>query len=227
MNLLNSVGDGPHLTVDEWKKRFADWKYAIRAKYRKISEHRNRTGSGPQSDIKLSPLEERALSAWGKVVVTGTPFVSNYDGVNLLSDEELLPSDVNINSVAEGASIIFVNDASGSSTFVENDMLPTTPTRTNITAERTKITEVLTTTTNVGKKRNRIRPKPLSVLTEKLLESNEKNESMHKELNDTIKTFCEKYIQVKSEKLKLEAKKINFEIAKYEYENPNFVFQHK
>ncbi|KAK9681057.1 Myb/SANT-like DNA-binding domain [Popillia japonica] len=33
--LLNVCGDGPQLAVDEWKKRFTDWKYSVRQKYRK------------------------------------------------------------------------------------------------------------------------------------------------------------------------------------------------
>ncbi|KAK9703619.1 Myb/SANT-like DNA-binding domain [Popillia japonica] len=67
---LNAIGDGPHLSPEEWKKRFTDWKYSVRTKYRKIIEHMKKTGSGPECAIKLSILEERALGVWGKVVVT-------------------------------------------------------------------------------------------------------------------------------------------------------------
>lgn len=52
-------------------QRFTDWKYTTRNKYRKKAVDRAQTGSGPQLDIVLTDLEERALSVWGKIVVTG------------------------------------------------------------------------------------------------------------------------------------------------------------
>lgn len=66
-------------------KRFTDWKYSVRQKYRKLAEHRKKIGSGPPSDIKLSSIEERGLSVWGKVVVTGSSPVTTYDGVPSLA----------------------------------------------------------------------------------------------------------------------------------------------
>ncbi|KAF5285067.1 hypothetical protein FQA39_LY16756 [Lamprigera yunnana] len=57
---LNGIGgDGPVLTSEEWKKRFVDWKYATKAKYRKINTHRTGTGGSPSITIPLTPFEER------------------------------------------------------------------------------------------------------------------------------------------------------------------------
>jgi hypothetical protein len=42
------------------------------AKYRKNAQERNLTGGGSSSAI---PLEERGISVWGRVTVTGTPSV--------------------------------------------------------------------------------------------------------------------------------------------------------
>ncbi|XP_063931168.1 myb/SANT-like DNA-binding domain-containing protein 4 [Zophobas morio] len=78
---LNSTGIGPALAVSEWKKRFNDWKNATRAKYRKCVVERKRTGGGPASDIKLTPLEERGLSVWGRVAVTGSRKVTVCGGL--------------------------------------------------------------------------------------------------------------------------------------------------
>ncbi|KAK4887415.1 hypothetical protein RN001_003686 [Aquatica leii] len=89
-NALNAIGDGSNLTSDEWKKRFTDWKYSVRMKYRKITEHRKKTGSGPASSLRLTAVEERALAAWGKVVVTGTPFLADYDGLSTTTVSENL-----------------------------------------------------------------------------------------------------------------------------------------
>ncbi|XP_044764513.1 myb/SANT-like DNA-binding domain-containing protein 4 [Coccinella septempunctata] len=83
---LNSAGDGPILTVDEWKKRFTDWKYSLQAKKRKIESHRTKTGGGPMMKTILSEIEERALDVWGRVTVEGAD-VTRYEGINVNNDQ--------------------------------------------------------------------------------------------------------------------------------------------
>ncbi|KAK5641164.1 hypothetical protein RI129_009711 [Pyrocoelia pectoralis] len=86
---LNGIGgDGPVLTSEEWKKRFVDWKYATKAKYRKINTHRTGTGGGPSITISLTPFEERGLDVWGRVTVQGMTTVTQYEGIPTTADQQ-------------------------------------------------------------------------------------------------------------------------------------------
>lgn len=58
---LNTCPNGPQLSPEEWKKRLNDWKNSTRCKYR-------RSISG-EKDISMSPLEVKALSLFGKTPV--------------------------------------------------------------------------------------------------------------------------------------------------------------
>ncbi|GLV20232.1 proliferation disrupter, partial [Carabus blaptoides fortunei] len=111
---LNSCGEGPHLTSEEWKKRFTDWKYAVRAKSRKILEHQNKTGSGPPIDVKLTPIEEKALSLWGKIVITGPPFIDSYDGIPSRTEQS---PEIDISSILHMPVDIIHEDIVGNSTI--------------------------------------------------------------------------------------------------------------
>ncbi|KAK4883000.1 hypothetical protein RN001_006319 [Aquatica leii] len=81
---LNAIENGPALTVEEWRKRFVDWKYATISKYRKIKAHSKKNGSGPKLNIEMTSLEERGLSVCGKVTVMGAK-VTSYEGLEPLS----------------------------------------------------------------------------------------------------------------------------------------------
>lgn len=78
---LNSVDSGPQLTVDEWKRRFKDWKNTTRQKSRKISESIKQTGGGKQLDVKLTAHEQRGIAVWGKSTVAGIVGVPEANGV--------------------------------------------------------------------------------------------------------------------------------------------------
>lgn len=72
------------------------------------------------------------------------------------------------------------------------------------------------------KLRNRVlatRAKPLSVLTEKLLDSNKRCAETAQEFNKIAQAFSENYLKYKE-------KKLEFEIAKYKFENPQFRFDY-
>jgi hypothetical protein len=60
------------------------------AKYRKNAQERNLTGGGSSSAILLNPLEERGISVWGRVTVTGTPSVCISGGFQAEGHNELL-----------------------------------------------------------------------------------------------------------------------------------------
>ncbi|CAH1106900.1 unnamed protein product [Psylliodes chrysocephalus] len=72
---LNAKSKGPQLNTDKWIQRFSDWKHSTRFKYRKYLVNKNKTGGGPEVKNPLSSLEERAINAWGKVVVEGSSLV--------------------------------------------------------------------------------------------------------------------------------------------------------
>ncbi|KAI4455230.1 atp-dependent dna helicase [Holotrichia oblita] len=108
--------DGPNLSAEEWKRRFGDWKYATKAKYRKISEHHSQTGSGPPLKIKLTELEERGLAVWGKVPVTGSPAIPSYDGIEVEYVKEIAKANydaVSVFNIIEESSCVLPSETDG------------------------------------------------------------------------------------------------------------------
>ncbi|XP_031329017.1 uncharacterized protein LOC116160037 [Photinus pyralis] len=197
---LNSDPDGPQLTVADWKKRFTDWKYFVKNKYRKLNEHRLKTGSGPQSSITLTDMEERALCVWGKVTVTGALGVTNFDGILLDSDTMIIPLEEEITEpmpVEDDTPVIVPPE-------IEPAVTPVPPQKPG--------TKTLP------------RQKPLSIVTESLLNTMNKSEKNIEELGSIVKQFSEEYIKCKKEKNKNELLRLKFEVAKYKFENQNFKF---
>lgn len=69
---LNAMGVGGQRSVVEWKRVFQNWKYTVRYAARQIQSHSAGSGcGGPAMRKKLSPLEERMLSAYGRQVPHG------------------------------------------------------------------------------------------------------------------------------------------------------------
>ncbi|KYN15259.1 hypothetical protein ALC57_12526, partial [Trachymyrmex cornetzi] len=168
--------------------RFTDWKYATRAKYRKKCEHRSQTGSGPQSNICLTELEERALSAWGKIVVTGNTDVTQYEGLelsnantdaannveNIDTTNNIESIHINENDVLTSADIvnstILIDDSVNSvldANVSSQEKNPEISIQTVPNKEIRKIPSSVSTRT-LKRKYSNSRAKPLSVLTEKL-----------------------------------------------------------
>lgn len=69
---LNAYGAAPTKTTEGWQSTFMNWKHQLRRKARVIKEHANGTGGGPPCDKKLTDIEERALSLWGREVIHGS-----------------------------------------------------------------------------------------------------------------------------------------------------------
>ncbi|CAH1108507.1 unnamed protein product [Psylliodes chrysocephalus] len=70
---LNYNSKGPQLTTDKWIQHY-------RFKYRKYPVNKNKTGGGPKVKNPLTSLEEKAINAWGKVVVGGSSLVPELYG---------------------------------------------------------------------------------------------------------------------------------------------------
>ncbi|KAK4882216.1 hypothetical protein RN001_005535 [Aquatica leii] len=203
-NKLNSVGDGPQLSSEEWKKRFLDWKYSTKSKYRKMQSHCTQTGSGPPSKLTLNPLEERGLSVWGKVTVAGAPGVTLYEGIpiNTTAESNLTTAEENIeiennNELIEQAEFIYL--------------------------ERTE--ESTATPNKSFRKQKRVKPKPLSTLAENLIENSKNWEGYCKNLNANVEKFVNTFETIEKEKLEVEKKRLNFEICKFKYLHPDFNFE--
>ncbi|EZA53123.1 hypothetical protein X777_07420, partial [Ooceraea biroi] len=231
------------------QKRFTDWKYATRIKYRKKCQHRSQTGSGPQSDITLSELEERALSAWGKIVVTGNNDVTQYEGLEVTSnintdgtnmDNTICDNIENIttDNTAANINIQYIED--DNLTYNVKDSIILTDenaenlfnesvSQNNPTINIETVSKEITTktpksgTTMTSKKRYSVpRVKPLSVLTEKLLESNVESSKTMSEFNNIFKQFTENYINILKKNLEYKKNKLDFTIAKFKLLNPGF-----
>ncbi|XP_065172741.1 uncharacterized protein, partial [Atheta coriaria] len=84
---LNSCGDGPVLTSEEWKKRFSNWKYCTQNKFRRMEVHRKATGGGPSTTISMTALEERGIATCGKTAVAGIEGAPLYEEVPLEDPE--------------------------------------------------------------------------------------------------------------------------------------------
>lgn len=54
---------------------------------------------------------------------------------------------------------------------------------------------------------------------DELIHSNDRHSEAMKEVSNTLKTFSDIYQQVHLERNKIEEAKLNFEIAKYKFEN--------
>ncbi|KAF5282362.1 hypothetical protein FQA39_LY17606 [Lamprigera yunnana] len=203
---LNGIGgDGPVLTSEEWKKRFVDWKYATKAKYRKINTHRTGTGGGPSITISLTPFEERGLDVWGRVTVQGMTTVTQYEGIPTTADQQ-----ENLYVQANPASSTYEvepADVDNLVTFVQcgqvsdnNEENPPRPSHSN---------------TETCSRPSRVRPKPLSILAESLLQNTDTNVTQQTEFLQIFKKFTEGYISI-------EEKTLEFEIKKFKFLNPNF-----
>ncbi|CAG9820658.1 unnamed protein product [Phaedon cochleariae] len=76
---LNSLGQGER-SVEEWKKKLADWKSKTKAKSAKIYKYIHGTGGGPSINIKLTTLEEKLLSLMGTAAAYGDKTVAEKGG---------------------------------------------------------------------------------------------------------------------------------------------------
>lgn len=217
---LNSCGSGPFLTCVEWKKvknmtylkqsyaslhicfqRFNDWKNSTRAKYRKYVEQRGLTGGGRSSAAALTPTEERGISVWGRVAVTGTPQVqitggglSEVEDINTLVEEQVQAEENTQN----------VSDASETGH-----------------EERKSLSESSTVV-------SRARPAAVTPLVKKRKKCERSVRTIGEELLNAYKENSSmveiKKMELEDKKLLLESQKLKFEIAKYKFENPLFVF---
>ncbi|KAF5279734.1 hypothetical protein FQA39_LY05424 [Lamprigera yunnana] len=195
---LNGIGgDGPVLTSEEWKKRFVDWKYATKAKYRKINTHRTGTGGSPSITISLTPFEERGLDVWGRVTVQGMTTVTQYEGIPTTADQQ-----ENLYVQANPASSTYEvepADVDNLVTFVQcgqvsdnNEENPPRPSHSN---------------TETCSRPSRVRPKPLSILAESLLQNTDTNVTQQTEFLHIFKKFTEGYISIEEKTLEFEIKK--------------------
>lgn len=85
-----------------WQASFKQRKHQIRHEARAQKVHRAGTGGGPVSTIKLSDVKERALNAWGRVVVDGLNMgevsrgvpvpVTAYEDVDEVATMSVLPA---------------------------------------------------------------------------------------------------------------------------------------
>ncbi|KAI4454146.1 hypothetical protein MML48_10g00000202 [Holotrichia oblita] len=221
---LNSVANGPQLSVAEWKKRFKDWKNSTRAKYRKLCDSQKETGGGPPSKIILGDLEERGLAVWGKAAVTGSS-VTEEGGLQILSIRipELEPS----SSMNEGNL-----ESTTKENIFDNDVQ-------YITVEETAGTSVdecvahYTTVTPQNKNLIKTPRKdtPLKEVARNLLQSYNTGVENNLSIGTSISTFIKNYEDIQTKKLKLkeernniEKQKLKFEIAKVKFLNPDFKF---
>ncbi|KAK4882694.1 hypothetical protein RN001_006013 [Aquatica leii] len=202
-NKLNSVGDGPQLSSEEWKK-----KYSTQSKYRKMQSHCTQTGSGPPNKLTLNPLEERGLSVWGKVTVAGAPGGTLYEGIpmNTTAESNLTTAESNLITAEENIEIENNNELIEQAEFIY--------------LERRK--ESTATPNKSFRKPKRVKPKPLSSLAEILI----KNwEGYCKNLNANVEKFVNTFETIEKEKLEVEKKRLNFEICKLKYLHPDFNFE--
>lgn len=204
----------------------------------------------------MSELEERALSAWGKIAVTGNNDVTQYEGLQLTSnintdgtnmDNTICDNieNITIDNTAASINIQYIED--DNLTYnVEDSIILTDENAENLFNERTErnsektvketernseetvSNEITTTTPKSGttmtsKKRYSFpRVKPLSVLTEKLLESNVESSKTMSEFNNIFKQFTENYINIKKKNLEYKKNKLDFKVAKFKLLNPGF-----
>lgn len=137
-----------------------------------------------------------------------------YEGVDLFSNET---ENIIINNIEENVAIENNNNIL---TFdIEDSTIQ------SISNEQAKETSTSRNVTKTSKRKNTFqRIKPLSVLTEKLVQNNDESNKTISQFTDNFKEFTQSYIKIKNKTLEYEKYKLHFEIAKFKFLNPKFEF---
>lgn len=178
----------------------------------------------------MTPLEERGLNVWGKVSVTGTPLVSITGGIkdtpqqtHINDRKDMVNSAIfdNINdvnsshysnedSIVETITILPVEDMANNNLLdietLENKDLPTQPNTDLPKIKKKEKSKKLCTS--------------LNETAEELKISFNQNTQVLRNIGNSLKNFVYAYEQ----RGRIEERRLNFEIQKYKYENPNFEF---
>ncbi|XP_063919402.1 uncharacterized protein LOC135134609 [Zophobas morio] len=221
---LNSCGTGPKLDTEGWKRRFTNWKNSTRAKYRRILEDKNGTGGGEASASGLTPHEDRGITVWGRVAITGTPKVQLTGGLQLVAVETEHQQE---EQQADSGEIYLEKEIAAAEIVLENETEMEENEPLQVSKEGRTRPSTATTSSNGSRKYHRqppyIRPfaRPLPIRPSRAKPT---MVAVGMNMLETFKSEKQKIAEVEKEKLNLEKIRLKFEIAKYKFENPSFVF---
>lgn len=215
-------------------QRFNDWKNTTRAKYRKIVQSRLETGGGDGEAIKMSPLEDRGLAVWGKVVVTGSPRVPIVAGMQQC--ENYLQSSLkpdSVNDKCEDASSYLQKEIEESITLLDEENQSfsesgiTAPVKSTSTSElsdeQQKCKEPVKTKEPKSSSRGKFFGRKICNVTKGARSIRMIGEELLSEYKEQTGSSKEE-IELKEKIFRLDLAKLKFEVAKYKFENPSFSF---
>lgn len=188
-------------------------------------------------DIKISKLEERAISIWGITLDNLEPDCLAPQVIHRFQPPESIilnhNEDYSDDRSIENFTIKSEQDIEAETiceynepvipTFEANYMQNYQPV-TNDETEQTEL-DIKPDITFTNVKRKRRRQTFLSRLTNKLVHTNNINVRTITALNKTLKDMSDNYIKIKEDYLKLERDKLLFEIEKFKYQNKGFKFE--
>lgn len=225
-------------------QRFKDWKNCTRAKYRKLYEDRKKTGGGPYPDIKLTPLEERGLTVWGRVAVTGCSVqiegglsIPNQENKPTLqpesSDQDFRVANASTNKAATSSASVHDFFESGMETeFLEENFYDDTDIvfLGNISNALEK-EQTLNSFSPIKKstKRKEKKKMPINKLGEELLSEYKENNNILANISKFLENASNTYDQVQRKKLDIEErvqlKKLNMEERRLDIEEKRLQFE--
>lgn len=104
---------------------------------------------------------------------------------------------------------------------VDDEVVYTTITDLSINSASTVPTESIAT----PQVRSRHRPKPLSVVTEKLISASNNQNANNLELVNVLKKFSDKYSDYQEKHLERIDRQLKFQIQKFKFFNPTFSYE--
>ncbi|GLV40062.1 hypothetical protein CBL_02947 [Carabus blaptoides fortunei] len=210
------------------QERFNYWKNATRSKYRRIQEHRYKTGGGPETVITLTPVEERGINVWRKVTVAGSCKVLATGGLaspSIIDMNTSVDCDVNFSEVqmaSASSPCTSVEILSSSDVLLEHIHLPESPSE----HQQSPVSQ------RTFKKKTPLKPnarslrqnRPLNEVAVSLMNIYTENMNASKDLNNSLKRLGDLYQECVEKKLKLKRRRLELNIAKYKFENKGFEF---
>lgn len=169
-----------------------------------------KTGGGPQSKIELTPYEERGLSCWGKVAVTGSNSVQETGGLNL-QENNLEYTVLNNETTEEPYTIVEVVAAQDPEENFSEKIQEIIKEACSKPKPRDD-TQVFTphgSNTNV-QRRNKVKQSRYDTAAQLLVQSCTSSTNLQQKIIEN--------------KYKLEKERLRFEVEKFKYQNPDFKF---
>ncbi|KAF5275492.1 hypothetical protein FQR65_LT16636 [Abscondita terminalis] len=182
---------------------------------RTLIADQKKTGGGSSQEKSLTTLEERGLAIWGQVAVTGTPKVPAVGGLQHQA-QTLEVELIDLSEIEKSIEVVHTSDTEVVDVLdpVIINLPETLPTFSENFINHPTITHAKPQKISENRKR-------------KLLSNNQKIKNIGAELLETYKNDTKRRdenVEIENKKILLEKIRLQFEIAKYKFQNASFQF---